>query len=385
MFIPALGSPAKFGALGLLCLMLAGCSSSPHPTICGGASSGGMCMSPEPLLYASTTSNQLLPFSISNSSGTLTALTAASGPANSGSIANLGFFLMFDDPSTNAVDSYQVSGSGTLTKVQGSPFALGTAAGGPTSILAAPYGFFYATEPNGTIVGFSTPDDGTLTAPVPDSPFQAGTAPAQMAVSTLNPAAPGIAGLYASEQGPSGGILAYTINSSGSLSPVANSPFPTLADWSAGSLLVANSFLYVTLTSNASDTDFGKVAGYAIDSNSGSLTAVPGSPFAVGNSPSAVAVDSSNHLFVMNAGDHTLSAFSIEANGMLTAIGSPVAAGTATGGIALYPPYLYAADTNAGSILIFHIDPSTGTLSSSGSMQVASPPLQLTVVALPTV
>ncbi|MGP0017927.1 MAG: beta-propeller fold lactonase family protein [Candidatus Sulfotelmatobacter sp.] len=99
-----------------------------------------------------------------------------------------------------------------------------------------------------------------------------------------------------------------------------------------------------------------------------------------------MAVDLSDHLFVMNAGDHTVSAFNVESNGMLTAIGSPVAAGTATGGIALYPPsYLYAADTKAGSILIFHIDPSTGALSSAGSMKVASPPLQLTVVALPTV
>ncbi|MGP0017928.1 MAG: hypothetical protein ACLPHP_05120 [Candidatus Sulfotelmatobacter sp.] len=273
MFTPALGFPARFGVLSVLCVMLAGCSNASHPIICGGASSGGMCVSPEPLLYASTTSNQVLPFSISkNSSGSLTALTAAAGPANSGSIANLGFFLMFDDPSTNAVDSYQVSGSGTLMKVQGSPFPLGTAAGGPTSIVANPNGFFYATEPDGTIVGFSTPDDGTLTAPVPNSPFQAGTAPAQMAVSTLNPAAPGIAALYASEQGPSGGILAYTINSSGSLTPVANSPFPTLADWSAGSLLVANSVLYVTLTSNASDTDFGKVAAFTIDRNSAGLS-----------------------------------------------------------------------------------------------------------------
>ncbi len=365
--------------------MLAACSSSPRPIICGGASGGALCMNPNPLLYATTTSNQVLPFSISNSSGSLTPLTAAAGPANSGSIANLGHFLMFDDPSTNAVASYQVTGVGTLTTVQGSPFPLGIAVGGPTSILAAPYGFFYATEPNGTIVGFSTPDDGTLTAPVPDSPFPAGTAPSQMAVTALNPTSPGIAALYASQAGPGGGILAYTINNSGSLTPVANSPFPALADWSSGSLLVANSLLYVTLTSNASDTDFGKVAAFAVDLNSGSLTPVPGSPFAVGIAPSAMAVDSSNHLFVMNAGDHTVSAFNIESNDVLTAIGSPVAAGTATGGIALYPPYLYAADTNAGNILIFHIAPPTGALSPAGSVKVASPPLQLTVVNLPSV
>lgn len=341
MLTRALGSPAGFGVLSLLCfcLILTGCST--QPTIaCAGASGGAQCTNPNLFLYATTTSNQVLPFSISPS-GSLTALTPAAGPANSGSIANLGFFLMFADPSGNAVDSDQINGTGTLTAVPGSPFSLGTAAGGPTSILAAPYGFFYATEPNGSIVGFTTPNNGTLTAPVPNSPFAAGVAPSQMAVATLAGSAAAPNALYVSDAADiSGGILAFTIDSAGSLSPIAGSPFSASPNAAAGSVLVASPYLFVLLTSYTSLTNLGYVAVLAIDLNTGALTPVPGSPFAVGNAPAALAEDSSNHLFVLNTGDHTVSAFSIASNGVLTAIGAPVAAGTATGGIALLTPYL---------------------------------------------
>ena len=389
MVTPALGAPARFGVLsflGFVCLMLAACSSSRQPIVCAIPADGDTCMSPSPLLYATSTSSQVLPFTINNSSGALTAMTPAAGPANSGSIVNLGFFLLFADPSTDAVDSDQVNSGGGLMTVAGSPFSLGTAAGGPTSILGAPAGFFYASEPDGTIVGFSTPGDGTLTAPVPNSPFAAGMAPAQMAAATLSATAPAPNALYASDAGsPSGGILAYTLDSTGSLTPLANSPFSAAPNATPGSVLTESSFLFVSLVSNASLTNVGEVAVLSIDLNTGALTPVPGSPFTVGNGPSTLAVDSSNHLFVLNAGDHTISAFNIESNGMLSAIGSPVAAGTATSGLAVYPPYLYVADTSADSILTFKIDAATGAVTASGSTAAANPPLQLTVVNLPVI
>lgn len=344
-------------------------------------------MNPNPLLYASTTSNQILPFSISNTSGALTALTPAAGPANSGSIANLGFVLMFADPVNNQVDSYQINGGdGTLMAVSGSPFSLGTATSGPTGILSTAYGLFYASEPDGTIVGFSTPGDGTLTMRVPNSPFAAGVAPGPMAAAALSTSAPGGNALYAVDSAnPDGGILAYTFGSTGSLTPVPGSPFLALPNSEANSLLVVNSYLVVAVTSMASLTDMGKVAVLSIDQNSGALTPVPGSPFAVGNSPGALVQDSSNHLFVLNNADHTVSAFNVESNGMLTAIGTPVAAGTATGGMVAYPPYLYVADTNAGSIVTLTIDASTGALAPAGSTTVSSLPLQLTLVNFPAI
>jgi 6-phosphogluconolactonase (cycloisomerase 2 family) len=392
---PALGAPARLGVVTrpcvllsclTLCLALAGCASPQHSIICAGAANVPVCMNPNPLLYASTTSSQILPFSISNTTGALTALTPAAGPANSGSIASQAIFLMFADPANNQVDSYQVNGDGTLMAVFGSPFSLGAVTGGPTGVLFSDYGFFYASEPNGTIVGFSATGVGALTTPVPNSPFAAGAAPAQLAAATLSTSAPGPTALYAVDSAnPSGGVLAYTIDATGSLTPVPGSPFLALPNSEADSLLVVNSYLVVSVTSMASLTDMGKVAVLSIDPNSGALTPAPGSPFAVGNSPGAITQDSSNHIFVLNTADHTVSAFNVESNGMLTPIGTPVAAGTATGGIAAYPPYLYVADTNAGSIVTLTIDASTGALAPAGSMAVTSPPLQLTLVSTPAI
>ena len=364
--------------------MLAGCASKPMIACGAGSNAGVMCVNPNPLLYATTTSNQVLPFSISNTNGGLTALTPAPGPANSNSIVNQGFVLMFADTSANQVVSDQVNGDGTLTAVSGSPFSLGSGSSGPTSIFSGLNGIFYASEPNGTIVGFSTPGNGTLTAPVPNSPFAAGTSPAQMAEAGFLGSSNGLGALYVSDAGSAnGGILAYTVDGFGSLTPVAGSEFSIGPNSTSGSLLVSSPYLLSLVTSYAGAASVGQVAVFSIDLTTGTLTAVPGSPFSVGSSPSAIAVDSSNHLYVLS--DHTVAAYSIGSNGVLTAIGNPVAAGTATGGIALYPPYLYAADTQAGSILIFNIDAATGSLSPAGSTPVSSPPLQLTVVNFPAV
>ena len=342
-----------------------------------------------PLLYATTSSNQILGFSI-NSSGALTALPSATGPTHSESVATDGNALELADTSTNSVDGFTVDlVTGAVMAIQGSPFSLGTPGGGPTYILVGPYGYLYATEPNGTIVGLTTNSElGTFSSPLPNSPYPAGVAPSQMAF-----AAQGDSGtffLYASDPGDSvGGILAYSLDSSGSLIPIQDSPFATLPNANPSFILVApyypsqgtqgTQFLLVSLT------DAAKVAVFAIDSSTGELAQVPGSPFAVGNGPNALLADVSNHVFVMNASDHTVSAFNLGSNGVLTAIGPPVPVGTASGGIALYgsssADELFVADTAASAIWTLNVDPTTGALSPSGQpLAVSSPPLQLVLV-----
>ena len=379
-----------------LSLVLAGCGTSPNHmsrvcpanTTCGcGVVNNNVCIGDSiPLLYASTTSNQILVFSIS-SSGTLTALPSASGPSNSASVSSVSNVLMFADTSNNTIDSVAVNqATGALTPIQGSPFSLGAPGGGPIMMLVGPYAYVYATEPNGTIVGFGTTSlVGALGAPLPNSPYAAGVAPSQMSFAGEEPT--GAFFLYASDPGdPNGGILAYSLDYNGSLTPVQGSPFPTLPNANPSFVLygayiatAGNSgtqFLFVSLT------NLGKVAVFSIDTNTGALTAVPGSPFAVGNGPGILLEDDFNHVFVMNGSDHTISAFNLSSNGALSPIGSPVPVGTANGGMAYFPwNQLYVADTTASAIWTLNIDPTTGMLTQAGSpLMVSSPPLQLTFV-----
>jgi 6-phosphogluconolactonase (cycloisomerase 2 family) len=209
-----------------------------------------------------------------------------------------------------------------------------------------------------------------------------------MALAQQSASGPGF--LYVSDPGDAnGGILAYSIASEGPLTQLQSSPFPTLpganptfmfsGSYTATFGAPGTPFLFVSLTNAA------KVAVFAIDSSTGVLTPAPGSPFSAGNGPGTILEDVSNHVFVMNATDHTVSAFNLGSNGVLTTISSPVAVGTASGGIVLVGSNssneLLIADTAASAIWTLNVDTTTGQLTQAGpSLTVQSPPLQLTLV-----
>ena len=362
------------------CMALWGCGTSSR--FCGLAC--GSSTQQNPFLYATTTSNQILGFSVA-STGTLTSIASSVGPANSRSTVGVYGALLFADSLSNdvVVESITME-TGALTPVAGSPFTLGFASGGPNSIIIGPGQNLYASEPNGTIVGYTNPGTAIMTV-LPGSPYAAGIAPTQMAVALLASSSSPAASLYASDSGdPNGGILAFAVASDGSLSPIAGSPFATTPKAGPSYLLntsnsAGNQFLFVSL-SNA-----GQIAGFSIDNATGALTPIPGSPFTAGKGPGTLINGIANELLVINAGDHTVEAFSIAANGMLTPIGSPAAVGTATGGIALHleetqaSSPLYAADTAASSIDIVNIDNNSGAISASGTVPASNPPLQLAI------
>jgi 6-phosphogluconolactonase len=374
--------------IATISVVLLGCGSGNSHSVCGTCCAA--CPADfTPLLYATTSSNQILGFTIDRNSGALTAIPAATGPANSQSIAAESNSLVFADTSTNSVDSVGVNlVSGAFMAIQGSPFSLGTSNGGPTGIAVGPFGYLYATEPNGTIVGLGAGSElGSFATPLPGSPYSAGVAPAQI---TFGAGSNNTNFLYASDPGDAtGGILAYSLDSTGALTPINGSPFPTLAGANPSFVLSGNymasqgvqgaGFLFVSLTGAA------KVAVFAIDSNTGDLTAVPGSPFLVGNGPSTLVEDEFNHLFVMNAADHTVSAFNLASNGVLTAIGTPMLVGTASGGMAYFPEsQLYVADPAGNEIWTLNVDHTTGVLTEPGPplLVVPNSPLQLSVFTL---
>jgi 6-phosphogluconolactonase (cycloisomerase 2 family) len=256
--------------------------------------------------------------------------------------------------------------------------------------------YLYATDINaGTVAGFMFDSvTGKLTT-VSGSPFPAGNTPVRAVQA-------GFQGkfLYVSNLNDSaGGISALTIDqSTGALSPIPGSPFPTGAPGSfpGPSALVtfSDSFLYVALAGTANANN--KIAAFAINPTSGGLTLVPGSPFVTGNDPLymvlvPVTLSPKGFLYTANVQDGTVSAFTADVNsGILTPVsGSPYAVGSTVGGLAVSLTatntgsyFLYAADPQAKTVGAYAIDGNTGALSpiSGSPFPAGYGPMLLTTV-----
>jgi 6-phosphogluconolactonase (cycloisomerase 2 family) len=192
----------------------------------------------------------------------------------------------------------------------------------------------------------------------------------------------------------------YSISSSGALTAIPTSPF-SLGGTPPGAgglspFIQSGTYLYAT------DLNAGTVAGFLVDSNSGMLTPVPGSPFPAGNTPvqavqAASPASSSTFLYVSNLNDSAggISAYTInQQNGALSQInGSPFptgAPGSFPGPSAMAVSYgndfLYVAlagTANANNqIAAFSIDPTTGSLTalSQSPFATGNDPLQMAYV-----
>jgi 6-phosphogluconolactonase (cycloisomerase 2 family) len=311
--------------------------------------------------------------------------------------------LYVSDFLNDKVDGFSINSStGGLTAVTGSPFSLGgtpPGAGGVSSFVSGG-DKVYVTNLNAGAVAAFTYDSltGTLNT-VAGSPFQAGDTPVQAVVAGfLNQF------LYVSNLNDSaGGISAFTIDfNTGALTPISGSPYATGAAGSfpgPSALAISGNrqILYVGLvgTTNANN----KIAAFAIDQNTGALTAIPGSPFVTGNAPQYMALvpvtlGNMEFLYTSNVQDKTISAFIIDGtSGTLTAIsGSPYHGATSLGGLAVTPTatstgnyFLYAADPQAKTVIAFTVDGTTGALSpvSGSPFPAGKAPTLLTVAEIP--
>src|SRR5579859_596244 len=112
------------------------------------------------------------------------------------------------------------------------------------------------------------------------------------------------------------------------------------------------------------------LSAYAIDSATGNLTAINGSPFAVsGATPVSVAVDPNGRfLYVVNNGSDNVSVYAIDdSTGALTAAGLPAATASGPDSVAVDPTdrFLYVANLAANSVSAYAIG-STGLLTQLG-------------------
>ncbi len=163
-------------------------------------------------------------------------------------------------------------------------------------------------------------------------------------------------------------ISGYTIDSAtGALTTIAGSPFASGgAGPQSAALDPSGKFLYVV---NGSLENFSgdNVSGYTINPTTGALTPITGSPFPAGSGPEYVAVDpSGKFVYVTNSISDTLSGYAINpATGALTAIaGSPFAAGSAPAVVAVDPSgkFVYVPNNFSNDVSGYTIDPGTRAL-----------------------
>lgn len=154
-----------------------------------------------------------------------------------------------------------------------------------------------------------------------------------------------------------GYIFAYTIGTSGALTPIAGSPFAAGNQPSSLGADGTGKYLYAT------DATANKVLGYSI-ATSGALSTLNGSPYTAGNAPSAIVVDPVyNFVYVANATDDNVIAYSVS-SGVLTKV-STYQTGLNPVAIGIDPStnhFLYTADFLGSTVSDWQLSATDGTL-----------------------
>jgi len=273
---------------------------------------------------------------------TMSSLTAVAGsPFATGttpSAVTLGSAVYVVNRGSNSVSVLAVAPtSDVLSPVAGSPFATGS---GPTNLAIDPWQKIavVGNSASANVSAYLIGTGGTLME-VAGSPFAAGTSPVSASIFQVRDAS-GIDHEYVYVlNGGSNNISAFSVNTTtGFLAPVAGSPFATGTNPTFLSLDPTARFLYVT---NGGSSN---VSGYAIDAPTGALQSLPGSPYPCGTGPRSLTFDHmGDYVYVANGGSGDISGYAINAvgglpdSGALTAVpGSPFSSGINVDAVTTY-------------------------------------------------
>jgi len=338
-------------------LLLSSCGNSTHPIVCAGANT---CVL-QNFVYATTNASQVLVFPVSQN-GALQPPTSVPGPPIVGgsiAISPPSRELFVADHVLNTLSAFVLNGNQYLAG-PGSPYPAGSSRGGfLEGVTTTPNGkYAYVVGFEGVVSGFSIAGDGSLAA-ISGSPFSVAPGSVQALTDAAGNFLFVVNGLS---------VSAFAINSaSGTLTAVGQPvalPGSTLPAPGFAATTPAANFLYVPLTGGNA------VAAYSFDGTTGALTAVPGSPFAVGSMPLTLTA-TSTMIYVMDSLDNKISALAWDkTTGALTEIGgSPFDAQGALGGdmATLIGRYLYA--TRVNNLISPNADAIVGfTIGSSGAL-----------------
>jgi len=278
-------------------------------------------------------------------------------------------FLYVSNSGGNDISAYSVdTNTGVLTPLVGSPFAAGANPQGMTLSTTGSQVLAFVSNAGSATVSSYIVNTGTgLLTPASVAPFTTGVNPRTL---TLEPFGRFAFVANAGTSNPNSTVSVYRVNTTtGILTEVLpGSPFPValgIQPQQATVVTVSSTKQFVYLA-NAMSTN---VSGFSLDTNSGFLTLVGGSPFAVGTTPQSVVADSAgNFVYVSNEGSSNVSAFKVDrTNGFLssTVPTASFAAGSLPQPVTLHPskPFAYVANAGSNNLSAYFVDALTGELS----------------------
>jgi 6-phosphogluconolactonase len=278
---------------------------------------------------ANQTGGNISAFTIDRATGALTAVIgspfATGALPTSVAVDPSSSFVYVTNRSAGTVSGYAITaGSGALTALSGGVIASGRS---PSAVTVDPLGeFVYAANQSDGTFSVLSINGGMLSADA-GSPFLAGASPSALA---LDPTGHYLylANSAANTLTAIGGL---PVSGSAAPGPIGGSPYATDLTPTAIGISAVNNFVYVA-NQGAND-----ISGYMLNTGTGMLTALSGSPFA-SPQPSSIAVDPTGKFaYVANSVTNTVSAFAIApTSGALTPIsGSPFPAALQPAAIAI--------------------------------------------------
>lgn len=159
-------------------------------------------------------------------------------------------------------------------------------------------------------------------------------------------------------------VSTYTIDAAGGgLTQVPGSTITTLKCPTAGLIPPNGKTLYIA--NDLPTPSLSKVSAYAINHNTGALTAIPGSPFAAGTNTNLVSIDPAGRFLF--AGGNNVLVYSINraTGGLVPVPGSPFASASGdaiVGGVDPTGRFLYVSNPGSNVVSGYKLDPFTGSL-----------------------
>jgi len=309
--------------------------------------------------------------------------TISGSPYNTGSASRAvkadptGKFLYVANTFSGDISAFSINaGTGALSPVAGSPFSV---EGGVNGIAIDPSGaYLYAISgSSGNLWEFSIDASGVLHN-LTGSPLPIDAGVSDSGALTIDPsgkylyvtadASPAATSIYALTLDPATGAASFIAGAVYPIDLFSNS----IATDPAGKFLIA--------VSNGSSTSFGLIAVFSLDSATGKLSAA-GTTSHTGSDPSSLTLDpSGKFVYVANTADATISAFTLDStSGALSVVtGSPFPSGgngTINGplGIAADAAGKYIYVCNASNdISVFTFNSQTGVLTALAGSPFAS-------------